>query len=243
MAAPLIVIPARLAATRLPNKPLADIHGTPMVVHVWRRAMEARLGTVLVACDDARIADVVRQAGGEAIITAADHPSGSDRVWEAVQRFDTDGVHDTIINLQGDLPTLPPALVAAVAEPLRDPSVDIATLAAPITDAAEISRPSVVKPVIAFTSANEGHALYFSRAAVPHGEGGCYHHIGIYAYRREALQRFVSLKPSPLELREKLEQLRALENGMRIGVRVVDTVPLGVDTPEDLEQARKEITL
>lgn len=236
---PIILIPARLAATRLPRKPLADIKGEPMIVHVWRRAVASGLGRVVVACDDAAIADAIHAVGGEAVLTDPHHPSGSDRIWEALGKADPDVQHDIIVNLQGDMPTLDPAIIAEVLAPLSDtPEVDIATLAAEIRDPAERVDPAVVKPVIAFQSATRGRALYFSRAAVPAGEGALYHHIGLYAYRRAALERFVALPPSPLEQREKLEQLRALEAGMRIDITIVDTVPLGVDTPEHLEKAK-----
>ncbi|PZP85598.1 MAG: 3-deoxy-manno-octulosonate cytidylyltransferase [Azospirillum brasilense] len=236
---PLIVIPARLAATRLPGKPLAQIGNAPMIVHVLRRAQESGLGPVLVACDAEEIASAVREAGGEAILTNPAHPSGSDRIWEAVQKFDPAGTYDVIINLQGDVPTLEPALLKSLLAPLADPAVDISTLATPITRAEEHTNPAVVKAILAQPDGVEHpRALYFTRATAPTGDGPRYHHIGVYAYRRAALQRFVALAPSPLEKREKLEQLRALEHGLRIDAAVVDTVPLGVDTPEDLERAR-----
>ncbi|MBL8565090.1 MAG: 3-deoxy-manno-octulosonate cytidylyltransferase [Hyphomicrobiaceae bacterium] len=235
----LTVIPARMQATRLPGKPMADIHGAPMIVHVWRRAMAAEIGRVVVATDADEIHDAVRRAGGEAVMTRSDHTSGSDRVFEAVNKVDPEGNAEFVVNLQGDLPTLEPRLVAACVEPLRGKGPHIATLAAEIRDAAERDNPNVVK-VVGTPIEPAGHmrALYFTRATAPYGEGPLFHHIGIYAYRRSALERFVSLKPSLLEVREKLEQLRALEDGMRIDVTVVDTVPLGVDTPDDLERAR-----
>lgn len=242
---PILLIPARLGATRLPNKPLADIHGRPMIWHVWNRAVQSGLGRVAVATDSAAIAAVILAAGGEAVLTRPDHESGSDRIWEALQILDAEGRHAVIVNLQGDMPTLDPAIIAQVLAPMEDGSVDIATLAARITRSEEITDPAVVKPVIAFhaeakgEAETQGRALYFSRATVPANDGPHYHHIGIYAYRRAALQRFVSLPPSPLEKRERLEQLRALEAGMHIEVRVVDTVPLGVDTQEHLERARQ----
>lgn len=236
----LIVIPARMQATRLPGKPLADIHGKPMIVHVWERAMAAEVGRVAVATDSTEIAAAVRAAGGEAVMTRADHVSGSDRVFEAVSRIDPDGDIERIVNLQGDLPTLDPKLVRACLEPLTTKGVDIATLAAEITVAEEKVSPHVVKVVgTPLKVPNRLRALYFTRATAPYGEGPLYHHIGMYAYRRQSLERFVSLPPSPLELREKLEQLRALEDGMRIEVAIVDTVPLGVDTPADLDRARR----
>jgi 3-deoxy-manno-octulosonate cytidylyltransferase (CMP-KDO synthetase) len=236
---PLVVIPARLAATRLPNKPLADIAGEPMIVHVWRRAIAAQVGPVVVACGDGAIADAIRAAGGTAVMTDPAHPSGSDRVHEAAQSIDPAGRHGIVVNLQGDLPTLDPALVRTVVGLLDDPAVDIGTLAVEIKDETERTAHSVVKAVVsALPGAPCGRALYFSRATVPSGPGAHHHHIGIYAYRRAALARFVSLPPAPLEMREKLEQLRALEAGMRIEVGFVDTVPLGVDTPADLARAR-----
>ncbi|MCE2493222.1 MAG: 3-deoxy-manno-octulosonate cytidylyltransferase [Alphaproteobacteria bacterium] len=236
---PIIVIPARMAARRLPGKPLADIHGEPMIVHVWRRAVESGVGPVLVACADAEIAAAVAAAGGEALMTRPDHPSGSDRVFEAVRSVDPAGVHDAVINLQGDLPTIAASAVSAVLDPLRDPEVDIGTVACPVSEDADRGDPNVVKAVVSFApSAAAGRALYFTRAAAPSGDGPLLHHIGVYAFRRPALERFVGLPPAPLETREKLEQLRALEAGMRIGVAVVDTLPLGVDTPPDLERAR-----
>ena len=236
----LIVIPARLKATRLPNKPLADIAGLPMIVQVMRRALESGVGEVIVACDGEEIAQAVRAAGGVAVITDPDHPSGSDRVWEVVASRQSPVASDIIINLQGDLPTFDPKLLHDLLVPLENPLVDIATLAAEITRAEEHESPSVVKAVIALKDNEKtGRALYFTRCTAPANAGPRYHHIGVYAYRFEALKTFVSLPPSTLELREKLEQLRALEAGLRIDVAVVDTVPLGVDTPEDLARARE----
>lgn len=236
----IVLVPARLKATRLPDKPLADIHGEPMIVHVWRRAMEAGVGRVVVATDTQAIADVVQRAGGEAVMTRVDHPSGSDRIFEALRKVDPHRTADLVVNLQGDLPTLDPRLVRDCLAPLAKRDVDIATLAAEIKLEHERTEPSVVK-VVGTPTASPGtlRALYFTRCSAPFGEGPLYHHIGIYAYRRSALERFVKLPPSPLELREKLEQLRALEAGMRIDVRIVETVPLGVDTPADLDRARK----
>jgi 3-deoxy-manno-octulosonate cytidylyltransferase (CMP-KDO synthetase) len=239
----LVIVPARMQATRLPGKPLADIHGEPMIVHVWRRAIEANAGRVVVATDSDEIIAVIKAVGGEAVMTRADHASGSDRVYEAVTAVDPQGQCDIVINLQGDLPTLDPWLVTACAAPLQNRAAgerpDIATIAAEITDPAEKVASSVVKVVGTPISARTLKALYFTRATAPWGEGPLYHHIGIYAYTRAALERFVTLKPSPLEMRERLEQLRALEAGMRIEVALVDTVPLGVDTPHDLERARQ----
>lgn len=236
----LIVIPARMASTRLPGKPMADIAGAPMIVQVWRRCIEAAIGPVLVAAAEPEIVDAITAAGGMAQLTDPDLPSGSDRVWQAVGRYDPEGNFDVIVNVQGDLPTLDPALVAAAVLPLDNPAVDIATLVAEITVEEERTNPNVVKAMVAFTGGNRvSRALTFSRATIPYGDGPLYHHIGLYAYRRAALARFVSLPPSPLEQREKLEQLRALEAGMRIDAVLVDTVPLGVDTPADLEKARQ----
>ena len=234
----LVLIPARMAATRLPGKPLLDIGGLPMIVHVMRRATEAQIGRVMVATDAPEIARAVTAHGGEAVMTRADHPSGSDRIFEALQTIDGAGEIDTIINVQGDLPTIDPAAVRAVLSPFDDPQVDIATLAAVITKGEEHTNPNVVKVVGSELGPARLRALYFTRATAPYGDGPRYHHIGLYAYRRSALARFVALPPSPLEIREKLEQLRALEAGMRIDVAVVDTVPLGVDTLHDLETAR-----
>ena len=240
MSRTIILIPARLKATRLPDKPLADIHGIPMIVHVWRRATDAGAGRVVVATDTQAIARAVTEGGGEAVMTRADHVSGSDRIFEALQTLDPRRRIDTVVNLQGDLPTLEPRLVGDCIAPLADERVDIATLAAEIKVEHERTAPSVVKVVGTPVDGNPRwlRALYFTRATAPAGDGPLYHHIGIYAYRRAALERFVSLPPSTLELREKLEQLRALEAGMRIDVALVDTVPLGVDTPADLERAR-----
>lgn len=235
---PVVVIPARMASTRLPNKPLADIHGEPMIVHVWRRATEAGIGPVIVACAEQEIADAVTAAGGIAVLTDPDLPSGSDRVHQALQSFDPDGKYDAVVNVQGDLPTIDAADIRAVFDPLVDPNVDIATLAAEIAREEERTNPNVVKAVAAFGTGRCARALYFTRATAPHGDGPLYHHIGLYTYRRAALDRFVSLPSAELEKREKLEQLRALENGMVIAVALVDGVPLGVDTPEDLERAR-----
>jgi 3-deoxy-manno-octulosonate cytidylyltransferase (CMP-KDO synthetase) len=235
----LIVIPTRMQATRLPGKPLADIAGAPMIVHVWRRAVESGAGRVLVAADTDEIVETISRAGGEAVTTRADHPSGSDRVFEAVTKVDPDGRHDVIVNLQGDLPTLEPRLVTECLAPLADERVQIATLAAEIHEAEERTNPNVVKVVGSEVAPSVLRALYFTRATAPWGDGPLYHHIGIYAYRRASLQRFIGLPPSPLELRERLEQLRALEDNMRIDVKLVDTVPLGVDTPADLERARR----
>jgi 3-deoxy-manno-octulosonate cytidylyltransferase (CMP-KDO synthetase) len=239
---PIIIIPARLASTRLPNKPLAEIAGLPMIVQVLHRALEADLCPVVVACAEAEIAAVVRAAGGVALLTDPALPSGSDRIYAALQSFDAGPAfrHDIVVNLQGDLPTIPPSLLRAVLAPLDDERFDIATLVAPVTSAAEAASPSVVKAACAFQAGQHvAPALYFSRQAVPHGDGPLWHHIGVYAYRRAALARFVALPESPLELREKLEQLRALEAGMRIGVARVDSAPFGVDTPADLAQARQ----
>jgi 3-deoxy-manno-octulosonate cytidylyltransferase (CMP-KDO synthetase) len=236
----IIVIPARMQATRLPGKPLADIHGEPMIAHVWRRAMAAEAGRVVVATDSDEIVAAVRKCGGEAIMTRPDHASGSDRVFEAVSRVDPEGDAEIVVNLQGDLPTLDPRLVNACIAPLAEKGPHIATIAAEIRDPHERTNPNVVKVVgTPLKQPGRLRALYFTRAEAPHGEGPLLHHIGMYAYRRSALERFVTLRPSTLEKREKLEQLRAIEDGMRIDVALVDTVPVGVDTPADLERARE----
>ncbi|MCE4222818.1 3-deoxy-manno-octulosonate cytidylyltransferase [Methylobacterium sp. C25] len=242
MSDPLVLIPARLAATRLPNKPLAEIAGEPMIVHVWRRAMEAGIGPVVVATDTPDIAAVIEAQGGLAVMTRVDHASGSDRLAEALEIVDPDGRHDVVVNVQGDLPTIDPSVIGAVLPPLADPFVDIATLCAVITEAEEAENPNVVKLVGHNVGPNRLHALYFTRARAPWGEGPLFHHIGLYAYRRKALTRFVSLPQGELERREKLEQLRALETGMRIDAMIVDDLPLGVDTPADLDRARTLLT-
>ncbi|MFC0410044.1 3-deoxy-manno-octulosonate cytidylyltransferase [Roseomonas elaeocarpi] len=239
---PLVLIPARMASTRLPDKPLADIHGKPMIVHVLERAREAAIGPVAVACDTPAIADAVRRAGGEAVLVPDDVPSGTDRINLALATLDPLGEHDVVVNLQGDLPTLPSSMLRSVLMPLADPAVDIATLVAPITSAEEAATPSVVKCACAFARGGTvAPALYFSRNAIPSGPGPLWHHIGVYAYRRVALARFVALPEGFLEAREKLEQLRALEAGMRIGAARVDHAPFGVDTPADLERAREAL--
>jgi 3-deoxy-manno-octulosonate cytidylyltransferase (CMP-KDO synthetase) len=234
----LVLIPARMAATRLPGKPLLDIAGLPMIVHVLRRAEAADIGRVAVATDAPEIAAMVQAHGGEAVMTRADHPSGSDRVYEALGKLDPHGKADIVINLQGDFPTILPDNIRDVLAPLADPAVDIATLAAEIHIEEENTNPNVVKAVGSFVGPRRMRALYFTRATAPSGEGPRYHHIGLYAYRRAALERFVTLPPSPLERQEKLEQLRALEAGMRIDIAIVDTVPRGVDSPEDLARTR-----
>lgn len=235
----LVLIPARMAATRLPGKPLLDIAGLPMVVHVLRRAEAAGIGRVAVATDTAEIADAVRAHGGEVVMTRPDHPSGSDRIHEAMTLLDPDGRAEIVVNLQGDFPTITPDTIRAVMPALEDPAVDISTLASQIHTEEEDQAPSVVKAVGSPIGPNRLRALYFTRASAPYGDGPRYHHIGLYAYRRAALQRFVALPPSALEQQEKLEQLRALEAGMRIDVTIVDTVPRGVDTPADLETTRR----
>jgi 3-deoxy-manno-octulosonate cytidylyltransferase (CMP-KDO synthetase) len=235
---PILLIPARLASTRLPAKPLAEIGGVPMIVRVLRQAEAAGLGPVVVAAAEAEIVAVVEKAGGRAVLTDPGLPSGSDRIHAALEKLDPEHRHDVVVNLQGDLPALDPAQIRAVAAALIESGADIATLAAEITDPAERDNPSVVKAVVAWNGDGRlGRALYFTRATAPSGEGPLYHHVGIYAYRRDALARFVSLPPSPLEKREKLEQLRALEANMSIAVARVDRVPLSVDTPADLAKA------
>lgn len=238
----IVLIPARMASTRLPGKPLADLHGAPMIVHVWRRAVEADVGRVVVATDDVAIAAAIELAGGEAVMTADHHLNGTQRIHEALVKLRSDA--DIVVNLQGDIPTVSPAAVRAALTPLAaDKAVAIGTICAIIERHEERTDPNVVKVVGSPATLLEEHAgilrvLYFTRATAPWGEGPHYHHIGLYAYRRAALDRYVALPPSPLELREKLEQLRALENGMRIDAAIVDEVPLGVDTPADLACAR-----
>ncbi|KYG23587.1 3-deoxy-manno-octulosonate cytidylyltransferase [Bradyrhizobium sp. AT1] len=234
----LVLIPARMAATRLPGKPLADIAGQPMIVHVLRRAEAAGIGRVAVATDTPEIASVVTAHGGEAVMTRADHPSGSDRIHEAMQKLDPEGKAEIVINLQGDFPTITPATIREVLPPFTDPVVDIVTLASQIHTEEEDLAPSVVKAIGSPIGPRRLRALYFTRATAPYGNGPRYHHIGLYAYRRAALERFVALPPSPLERQESLEQLRAVEAGMRIDIMIVDSVPRGVDTPPDLETAR-----
>jgi len=232
---PVVIIPARLAASRFPNKPLADIHGTPMIVHCVRRAEEADIGPVWVAAADEEIADAVRAAGGQAVMTDPAHPSGSDRIWEAARKVDPDGRFDIIVNMQGDLPAMEPGILRDVTAPLSDPEVDIGTSVAVITDEDDVTNPNVVKTIAGFPEgARQARALAFTRATAPAGEGPLYYHFGIYTFRRSALERFVSLPPGVLEVREKLEQMRALEAGMRIEAVLIDTVPLTVDAPEDL---------
>ena len=235
----LILIPARMAASRLPGKPLADIAGKPMIVHVADRAASTRLGEVVIATDSEPILAAVEKAGHRALMTRTDHASGSDRIAEALAIADPERKAGIIVNVQGDLPTVQAEDLHAAVALLEDKTVDIATLAAEIVRDEERTNPNVVKVVGSPLGERRLRALYFTRATAPHGDGPLYHHIGLYAYRREALERFVSLPPSALEMREKLEQLRALENEMRIDVALVNSVPLGVDTPEDLETARK----
>jgi 3-deoxy-manno-octulosonate cytidylyltransferase (CMP-KDO synthetase) len=234
----LVLIPARMAATRLPGKPMLDIAGLPMIVHVLRRAEAAQIGRVAVATDAPEIAAAVTSHGGEAVMTRSDHPSGSDRIYEALGTLDPRREVEIVINLQGDFPTILPDNIRSVLAPLADPAVDIATLAAEIHTEEESTNPNVVKMVGSWVSERRLRALYFTRATAPWGDGPRYHHVGLYAYRRAALERFVQLPPSPLERQEKLEQLRAMEAGMRIDAMIVDTVPRGVDTPEDLVTTR-----
>jgi 3-deoxy-manno-octulosonate cytidylyltransferase (CMP-KDO synthetase) len=238
----LVLIPARMASTRLPDKPLLDIAGLPMIVHVLRRAEAACIGRVALATDTAEISAVAKAHGFEAVMTRPDHASGSDRIFEALEQLDPGGEAEIVVNLQGDFPTIAPGNIRDVLSPLSDPAVDIATLAAEIHTEEESQNPNVVKAVGSPISERRLRALYFTRATAPWGEGPRYHHIGLYAYRRAALERFVGLPPSPLERQEKLEQLRALEAGMRIDVTIVDTVPRGVDTPPDLETARQHLS-
>lgn len=240
MVSSLVVIPARLASTRLPGKPLADIAGRPMILRVWDAAMAANIGPVVVAAADQEIYDAVTAAGGTAILTDPDLPSGSDRVWQATQAFDPDGKYDVLLNLQGDLPTFEPQALRAVMSVMANPMYDVGTLVAPVTSDAEKNAASVVKVACDFSGdAQIAPALYFSRQPIPWGDGPLWHHIGVYGWRRAALAQFVALPPSGLEKRESLEQLRALEAGMRIGCTRLASAPFGVDTPEDLERARR----
>ncbi len=235
----LVLIPARMASTRLPGKPLADILGKPMIVHVMERSLAAGIGPVVVATDSAEISDVITDAGGTCVMTRDDHESGSDRIHEALGIVDPQGRHDVVVNVQGDLPQIDPRLLVEVMNPFVEPEVDIGTLAAEIVREEEKTNPNVVKAIGTPVADNRLRALYVTRATAPSGDGPLFHHIGLYAYRRDALERFVSLPPGTLEKRERLEQLRALEAGMRIDVELVDTVPFGVDAPEDLEMVRK----
>lgn len=228
-----------MASTRLPGKPLADINGKPMIVQVALRAREAGAERIVVAVDDERVFDAVKSAGFDVTMTRNDHQSGSDRIYEALQKADPEGRAEFVINVQGDLPTIEPETIRASLLPMDNPEVDIATLTVPITDEDEKTNPSIVKIVGSPLSQTRLRALYFTRATAPYGNGPLYHHIGLYTYRRAALEKFVSLKPSVLELRESLEQLRALEAGMRIDAEIVRSVPLGVDTQPQLETARK----
>ncbi len=238
-AATIVLIPARRASTRLPDKALADIHGEPMIVHVWRRAAEAAVGPVAVAAAEPEIARAVAAAGGRAVLTRPDHASGSDRIREALDIIDPGGECAAVVNVQGDLPTVDPGTVRAALAALDAPGADLATACAEIRDPAERADPNVVKLVAGFApGARRARALYFTRAQAPAGDGPLYHHIGLYAWRRAALDRFTALPPSPLERRERLEQLRALEAGMRVEAALVDAVPIGVDTAADLERAR-----
>lgn len=238
---PIVMIPARMASTRLPDKPLADIHGQPMIVHVLRRAEEAKLGRVVVACAEKEVIAAVEKAGGEAVLTDPALPSGSDRILAALKQVDARGAHDAVINVQGDLPTLDPTLIRTAFALLENPETDIGTLGCVITKDAEKTNPNVVKAIAEIDFAagqKQGRALYFTRTTAPSGDGPLLHHIGLYTYRRSALEKFVASPPAALEKRERLEQLRALSLGMRIDIAVVETVPLGVDTPEDLAAAR-----
>lgn len=235
---PIVLFPSRLGSTRLPGKPLADLNGEPMIVAVWRRAVEADIAPVVVATDSQAIADAIVSVGGRAVLTAENHPSGSDRIFEALCRIDAEKRHDAVINVQGDLPLLEATTLTSTLSLLDDPEVQIGTPVAEIRDDEDRSLPSVVKMVGSPLGGGRHRCLYFTRSECPWGEGVLYHHIGLYAWRRTALERFVSLKPTPLELREKLEQLRAIETGMRIDAVEVQEVPLGVDTQHDLDKAR-----
>lgn len=239
---PILVIPARMASTRLPGKPLADIGGVPMIVHVMERAKAANLGPVIIACSELEVAEAIRAAGGTAILTDPDLPSGTDRIRVAVETVDPERRYNCVVNVQGDLPTIDPLAISAAVDVLVEvPACDIATLVVETNDPREIADPNVVKAVLSMETETRGRALYFTRASAPSGDGPVYHHVGLYAYRREALDRFCALPPSFLEKRERLEQLRALEAGMRIDAGVIDSAPEGVDTPQDLERARTAI--
>jgi 3-deoxy-manno-octulosonate cytidylyltransferase (CMP-KDO synthetase) len=238
MADVLVVIPARMAATRLPGKPLADLGGKPMIVHVLERATAAAVGPVVVATDSEEIVSAVGKCGGRAVMTRGDHESGSDRVHEAADLIDPERRASIVVNVQGDMPSFEPSAIAAALRPLTDAQVDIATTAAEIRDPAARDNPNFVKVVGSPVAPGRLRALYFTRATAPWGEGPLYHHFGLYAFRRDALGRFVGLPPSALERREKLEQLRALEAGMRIDVAIVERAPPEVNTPEDLELLR-----
>ncbi|KQO77094.1 3-deoxy-manno-octulosonate cytidylyltransferase [Rhizobium sp. Leaf262] len=234
-----VLIPARMASTRLPGKPLADICGQPMIVQVAMRAREAGAERIVVAVDDQRVFDAVKNAGFDVTMTRDDHQSGSDRIYEALQKADPAGNAEFVINVQGDLPTIEPDTIRASLRPMENAQTDIATLTVEITDEDEKTNPSIVKIVGSPISEKRLRALYFTRATAPYGKGPLYHHIGLYTYRRAALEKFVSLKPSTLELRESLEQLRALEAGMRIDAEIVNSIPLGVDTQAQLDKARE----
>jgi 3-deoxy-manno-octulosonate cytidylyltransferase (CMP-KDO synthetase) len=236
---PIVLIPARMAATRLPDKPLADIGGLPMIVRVLRQAERAAVGPVAVAAGDPEIVDAVRAAGGLAVLTDPALPSGSDRIQAALEALDPGGVHDAVINLQGDMPFVPASIIAACAGLLaREPGCDVATVVAPEASAEDRSNPDVVKAVLAMTADNaSGRALYFTRSTL-YGDGPVWRHVGIYGYRRAALERFNTAPPSPLERREKLEQLRGLEMGLSYWAAVADEAPISVDNPADLEAAR-----
>lgn len=237
-----VLIPARMASTRLPGKPLADIAGKPMIVQVAMRAREAGAERIVVAVDDNKVYDAVKNAGFDVTMTRQDHQSGSDRIYEALQKADPYGNAEFVINVQGDLPTIEPETIRASMRPMENASTDIATLTVEIADEEEKTNPSIVKVIGSPICENRLRALYFTRATAPFGQGPLYHHIGLYTYRRAALEKFVTLKPSVLELRESLEQLRALEAGMRIDAEIVNSVPLGVDTPAQLERARQILT-
>ncbi|MBI1981550.1 MAG: 3-deoxy-manno-octulosonate cytidylyltransferase [Methylocystis sp.] len=227
--APIVVIPARLRSTRLPGKALAEIGGRPLIIHVWERACAAAVGPVVVATDAPEIARAVEAVGGHAALTRGAHASGSDRVGEALRTLDPQGRHGAVVNLQGDQPFLPDGALEAALALLDDAGVDIGTLACPARNE-ETDDPNAVKLVAASLTPHRLRALYFTRAAAPYGEGPRLKHIGVYAFRRAALERFVSLPPSPLELRERLEQLRALEAGMRIDAALLDKARIRISS-------------
>ncbi len=236
---PIILIPARFASTRLPGKMLAEINGRPLIAHVALRALEADIAPVYVSCDSPEIQEAVKSVGVTGILTDPDLPSGSDRIFKALQEIDPTGQFDTIINIQGDLPTISPEAIRASLDPLHNEAFEVATLGTKIHTNDDLNNPNIVKIALAYKEDNRHQALYFSRAPIPTGPGPHYHHIGLYSYRRAALEKFVTLPPSPLEKQEKLEQLRLLENNMKIGVALVDDVPLSIDTQDDLDHARQ----
>ena len=241
---PILLIPARMGSTRLPGKPLADIHGIPMIMHVWHRGVASDIGPVIVAAAESEIVDSVTKAGGQALLTKSTHTCGSDRIHEAVEMLDPERYFNVVVNLQGDLPTIEPALIRQVIEVLIDPDIDVATAVVPLSDSTKYHDPNVVKVVLEMTEETRvGRVLYFSRSLVPWGDGPYYHHVGIYAFRRCALDRFIRLPRSTLEGREQLEQLRGLADGMRFAATITDVVPIGVDTPTELAIVSSQLAI